>query len=292
MFVKSNLTAVSSCGLILGLLFASFPLFWMLSTSFKPPGEWVANPPVWISSQPTLSNYESVLVPQSSTTAVDTGSGIGRVSESAWRAIVGSFVISSIATFLSVLVGLLAAIAISRYRLGGNTTPMFILSGRMFPPIAIAIPFLVMFTGLGLSDTYLGLILCYTAFTAPFSTWMLKSFIDELPREIEEAAMVDGLSRIQAHLQITVPLVRGGIIATSMFIFILNWSEFLFALVLTTKDVITVPVQLSKYFTATSGQLYGVQAALGTIAVLPLVIAGYLIQSHLVRGLTLGAIKR
>jgi len=289
-FVKPKLTAISTVGLIAAVLFAVLPVFWMVSTSFKQPGEWVVAPPIWISENPTWDNYIAVLFPNAA--GVDTGTGVGRVSESAWRAITGSVLVASVATILSISVGFLAAVSISRYRIGGNTTPMFILSGRMFPPVAIAIPFLVMFTAVGLSDTYVGLILSYVAFTVPFSTWMLKSFVDELPKEIEEAAMIDGLSRIRAHINVTIPLIKGGIVATGLFIFILNWSEFLFALVLTTKDVITIPVQLSKYFTASAGQLYGVQAALGTIAVIPLVIIGFFIQSHLVRGLTFGAIKR
>lgn len=284
--------------LTLGLLFALFPVFWMISTSFKPPNEWVVRPPVWISEDPTLENYAAVLYPQAllqaqrEGAAATTASGIQRVGESAWRSILGSLLVSTCATILSVVVGLMAAIAISRYRFGGNFTPFFILSARMFPPVAIAIPFVIMFGGLGIIDTWYGLILAYAAVTVPFSTWMLKSFVDDTPKEIEEAAMMDGLSRIRAHWRFTIPLIRGGILATALFIFILNWSEFLFALVLSYTNVITIPVQLSKYFTATAGTLYGVQAALGTIAVIPLVLVGLFIQKHLVRGLTLGAVKR
>lgn len=298
MIVKPRFTWLNGLVLGLALIFAVFPVFWILSTSLKPPREWVVSPPVWITENATLDNYLSVLYPQAilqqqrTSETQDTAAGIQRVGESAWRSILGSVLASVCATVLSVIVGLMAAISIARYRIGGNTTPFFILTGRMFPPIAIAIPFVIMFGAMGLIDTYWGLVLAYAAFTVPFSTWMLKSFIDELPKEIEEAAMVDGRSRIGAHLHVTVPLVRGGIIATTLFIFILNWSEFLFALVLSYRQVITMPVQLSKYFTATAGQLYGVQAALATVAVIPLVVAGYFIQSHLVRGLTLGAIKR
>jgi multiple sugar transport system permease protein len=278
--------------LSLALFFCLFPVFWIVSTSFKPPQEWVASPPVWVSERPTLNNYRAVFVAGQDAEGGTTQTGIGTVTDTAWRAILGSFGVSLAATAMSVLAGLFAAIAIGRYRFGGNVTPFFILSGRMFPPIAIAIPFVIMFGGIGLIDTWFGLILVYAAFTVPFSTWMLKSFVDELPKEIEEAAMMDGLSRMQAHMRFTVPLMRGGIIATALFIFILNWSEFLFALVLSYTNVITIPVQLAKYFTATAGTLYGVQAALGTIAVIPLVLAGFFIQKHLVRGLTLGAIKR
>lgn len=126
----------------------------------------------------------------------------------------------------------------------------------------------------------------------PFSTWMLKSFVDDVPREIEEAAMIDGRSRLVAHLTVTIPLVRGGLLATMLFIFILNWSEFLLALVLSYSNIITIPVQLAKYVTATAGTLYGVQAALAALAMFPLIIIGFVIQRHLARGMTFGAIKR
>ena len=116
---------------------------------------------------------------------------------------------------------------------------------------------------------------------------MLKSFIDEIPAEIEEAAMMDGMSRLEAHFRVTLPLIRGGVIATGLFIFILNWSEFLLAVVLTEKTVITVPVNMNLY-----GGAIGVQAALATVAALPIVIMGLLIHKHLARGFTLGAIKR
>lgn len=288
MIVSPKMTWWSWSLLVLALLFAAFPLFWVVMTAFKPSNEWVAVPPVWIPSMPTLENFRAVFVSQDQAASTSATS----VSETAWRAIRGSIIISVGATALSILIGLCTALAISRYRFGGNSTPLMILSGRMFPPIAIAIPFLVMFNSMGLSDTHLGLILCYAAFTLPFSTWMLKSFIDDVPRDIEDAAMLDGLTRIEAHIRFTVPLIRGGLVATTLFIFVLNWSEFLYGLVLTATDVVTIPVQMGKYFTATAGQLYGVQAALAITAVLPLVIIGYFIQDHLVRGLTLGAIKR
>ena len=306
----------SAIGLAFGLLFAVFPLFWMVSTSFKPSNEWVTTPPVWVSENGTVTNYLVILWPSllleqrgglgqyteegevTAQRAAESSSVSGAVADfltkSAWQSIWGSVIVSVFSTILSIVVGFMAAVAIARYRFGGNVTPFFILSGRMFPPIAIAIPFVVMFSAPGIeaTDTYWGLILAYAAVTVPFSTWMLKSFIDELPQEIEEAAMMDGMSRWGAHIRVTVPLIKGGLIATALFIFILNWSEFLFALVLTYTNVETIPVKLSKYFSATSGQQYGIQAALACVSIVPLVIVGFFIQRHLVRGLTLGAIKR
>ena len=269
------------------LVLTLFPVFWIVMTSLKPPGEWNTTPAIWIPTQPTPLNYRTLFDPDALRAY-----GVGGISEAATRAVFGSVIASVTATALSVLIGLLAAIGLSRYARGGRATPLIILSGRMFPPAAIAVPFVILFANINLIDTYTGLIAIYVAVTLPFSTWMLKSFVDDLPREIEEAAMIDGRSRLGAHLTVTIPLIRGGLFATIMFIFILNWSEFMFALVLAYTNVITIPVQLAKYVTATAGTLYGVQAALAVLAMIPLVIGGFMIQSHLARGMTFGAVKR
>lgn len=264
-----------------------FPIFWIVMTAIKPPTDWNAAPAIWIPANPTLINFRTLFNPDAIREY-----GVGGVSQAATMSVLGSILASTTATLLSVTIGLLSAIGISRYSSGGRATPLVILSGRMFPPAAIAVPFVIIFSNVGLIDTYSGLIAIYVAATLPFSTWMLKSFVDEIPREIEEAAMVDGKSRLMAHLTVTLPLIRGGLFATTLFIFILNWSEFLFALVLSYTNIETIPVRLAKYVTATAGTLYGVQAALAVLAMVPLVIAGFLIQNHLARGMTFGAVKR
>ena len=269
------------------LVVTLFPVFWIVMTSIKPPTDWNAVPAIWIPGKPTPLNYRTLFDPDALREY-----GVGGVSQSATGAVFGSILASVTATVLSVAIGLFAAIGLSRYGRGGQATPLVILSGRMFPPAAIAVPIVIIFSNVGLIDTYTGLIAIYVAATLPFSTWMLKSFVDDLPREIEEAAMIDGRSRLGAHLAVTIPLIRGGLFATVMFVFILNWSEFMFALVLAYTNVITIPVQLAKYVTATAGTLYGVQAALAVLAMVPLVIGGFMIQSHLARGMTFGAIKR
>ncbi|KUG28044.1 hypothetical protein ASZ90_002093 [hydrocarbon metagenome] len=273
--------------LAMALAVVLFPVFWILMTAIKPPTDWNASPAIWVPSEPTLINFKTLFDPNALMEY-----GVGGVSQSATRAVFGSILASVTATALSVLIGLFAAIGISRYGTESKSTPLIILSGRMFPPAAIAVPFVIIFSNIGLTDSYVGLIAIYVAATLPFSTWMLKSFVDDLPREIEEAAMIDGKSRMRAHLTVTIPLIRGGLFATTMFIFILNWSEFMFALVLSYTNVNTIPVQLAKYVTATAGTLYGVQAALAVLAMVPLVVVGYLIQGHLARGMTFGAIKQ
>jgi multiple sugar transport system permease protein len=269
------------------LVLTLFPIFWIAMTAIKPPTDWNAVPAIWIPSEPTLVNFRTLF----DTTALREY-GVGGVSQSANAAVAGSVLASVVATALSVFIGLLAAIGLSRYVIPGRATPLVILSARMFPPAAIAVPFVIIFSVIRLIDTYVGLIAIYVVITLPFSTWMLKSFVDEVPREIEEAEMIDGRSRLMSHLTVTVPLIRGGLFATTLFIFILNWSEFLFALVLSYSNINTIPVQLAKYVTAMAGTLYGVQAALAIIAMVPLIVLGFIIQKHLARGMTFGAIKR
>ena len=188
--------------------------------------------------------------------------------------------------------GALAAYSIVRFNTGGDNYAFQFLTVRMFPPIAVVVPMVVLFSMLRLSDTYFGLVLAYTAFTLPFSIWMIRSFIEEVPEELEGAALIYGMRPLDAFLKVTLPLIRGGVLATALFVFILNWSEFLFALTLTTGHVVTVTLQVANYVSASSGKLYGVQAAMGTISTLPVILFGYLIQRHLVRGLSFGAIKR
>ncbi len=288
------ITGLKRFAVILGMLFAFFPIYWLLATSIKPYDEWASWPPVWLTEQPTLQNYRIVFFPQAARefAAEQAGSLDYKVSGSAWKAFQDSAIISTIATFLSVVFGTLAAYSIVRFRTGGENYPFQFLTVRMMPPIAVVVPIVALFAMLRLADTYSGMILAYTAFTLPFSIWMIRSFIEDAPAELEGAAMIHGMSRVEAFTKITLPLIRGGILATALFIFILNWSEFLFALVLTSGKVMTVTLQVANYVSASSGKLYGVQAAMGAVSTLPVILFGYLIQKHLVRGLTLGAVKR
>lgn len=279
---------------IVAMFIAFFPIYWLIATSFKPIDEWASWPPVWLTDNPTLQNYRIVFFPEAARefAAGEAGSLDYKVSGSAWKSFRDSAIISTFATFFSVVFGLLAAYSIVRFRTGGDNYPFQFLTVRMMPPIAVVVPMVVLFSLLRLSDTYFGLILAYTAFTLPFSIWMIRSFIEEVPAELEGAAMIHGMSQFRAFLSVTLPLIKGGVLATALFIFILNWSEFLFALVLTAGNVVTVTLQVANYVSASSGKLYGVQAAMGTISTLPVILFGYLIQKHLVRGLTFGAVKR
>jgi multiple sugar transport system permease protein len=269
----------NALGLMAALVFALFPIFWMVATSFKPIGEWAATPPVWLPREPTLANYRPLIETYQDNFITARGAG--------WHNVLDSFIVAGSATALSLFVGLLGAIGFSRYHAGGDHLAIAILAVRAIPPVTIAIPFLVLFGALGMHDTHIGVILVNAVFTVPFAFWMLKSFIDDVPIALEEQAMMDGLGRWRSHFTVTVPLIRGGLVATGLFIFILNWSEFLITVTLTEKTVVTLPVALRLH-----EGLPGVQAAIAVCAALPIVIAGFAIQRHLARAFTLGAIKR
>jgi multiple sugar transport system permease protein len=288
------ITTLKRCTVLVAMAIAFFPIFWLLTTSVKPYEEWAAWPPVWLTENPTLQNYRIVFFPEAARefAATQAGSLDYKVSGSAWKAFKDSAIIATIATIISVVFGTLSAYSIVRFRTGGENYPFQFLTVRMMPPIAVVVPMVALFSMLRLSDTYFGMILAYTAFTLPFSIWMIRSFIEEAPTELEGVAMIHGMGQLETFVKVTLPLVKGGILATALFIFILNWSEFLFALVLTSGNIVTVTLQVANYVSASSGKLYGVQAAMGAISTLPVIFFGYIIQRHLVRGLTFGAVKR
>jgi len=163
---------------------------------------------------------------------------------------------------------------------------------RMIPPIVIVAPLSLYYSALGLLDTKFGLILIYFLTSLPYAVWMLKSFIDEVPREVEQAAEILGAPRWRTLLEVVLPLVRSGLVATFLFILILTWSEYLLALLLAKTNVVTLPIELSKYQGTTEGRVYGRQAALSVGITVPLIIIGIFIRKHLARGFSFGMIRR
>jgi multiple sugar transport system permease protein len=277
-----------------------FPVYWLFSTSIKPPYEWTARPPVWFPSEPMLDNYQVIFTGELYMKAgktyekTETITGDAKAMkyeiQPAYPQLINSLIVAILGTFIAVFVAYLGAYGISRYKTGGTFMFIFILTTRMFPAYGIAIPFVVIYSNLGLMDNRIALAAIYAATTFAFAVWMLKSFMDDIPVELEEAAMLDGCSQWGIIFKVTFPLVKGGFLAAALFLFILNWGEFFFAAVFTYKDAVTAPVQLQKYF-ATSGYLYGPMAAQSILSLIPVIIFAYIIQNHLVRGLTFGAIK-
>lgn len=265
-----------------------FPLFWSLMTSLKPPQQWFTWPPTWLPDPPTLNNYRVVWLgerldfTQVHTVAVQTP----------FAALRDSLVIAGTATFLSVALGIVISYGASRYQMLSERMLFRLLFLRMVPPAVVAVPVVMYYAAIGLLDSHLGLIAVYVITTLPYSVWMTKSFIDEIPREIEQAAELLGAGRVRTLWEIVFPLIRSGVVATFMFVLILTWSEYLLALVLSATNVSTVPVQLTKFEGSTEGRLYGWQQALSTGVILPLIVIGWAIHKHLVRGFSFGMLKR
>lgn len=265
----------------------AFPLYWTITMALKPAPDWTGTK--WVPSKVVFSNFAEVLIPGYGD---DGFSIISSPINDSLGALGDSLIISVGGTLLAVLLGTSAAYVISRYRFGGDLLPFNILSVRMFPPLAALIPLIVMFSTVELLDSYFVMILVYGGLTAPYAVWLTKSFIDEVPRELEDAAIIDGRSRLGAGLRVTLPLIMGSVATTGLFIFIIIWSDFVIGFTLGGQNVKTVPVALAGLNSATQGQLYGPQAALGIVAAAPVVIFGLMIQKYLARGLTFGAVKR
>ena len=262
-----------------------YPLVWMLTMAFKPYPEWTTVAGLtWLPTHPTLQNFEFIFF----------GRAVGLVV-SLDKTIVGpliaSLVTSTLGSTIAVVCGTLSAYAVSRYGLA-QSLPLSILQLRLFPPLAVMIPVMVMWAFIGAVDTWWGLSLIYGIVTLPFAFWLMKTFFEEVPIEIEEAARVDGCSYWRIFIKITLPIVKPGIATCALFVFILNWSDYLLALLLTQKQWVTLPVYMATLTSAMGGQMYGMKAALGVIAAIPPIVFGLLIQKHLVRGLTCGALKQ
>ena len=191
---------------------------------------------------------------------------------------------------LSALLGTLMAYSLARYNTGGQHLSFWVLSQRFLPPIGIILPVFLIYRNLGIHDTRFGLIIAYTVFTLPVSVWMMFAYFRQMPRSMEEAAQVDGWTRWQAFWRVAVPLAAPGIVAAAVFAFIACWTEFFFALVLTSRNAFTLPT-VFRAFIGFQGAQYGEAAALAIVSLGPSIVLGVLAQRHLVRGLTLGAVR-
>jgi multiple sugar transport system permease protein len=259
--------------LSLWLLFVLAPLYWVFVTSIKPSDDYLAVPPVWFPTEPTTVHYTAALFAYHGLTGL-----------------VNSVIVSVCATILSCLVGTLMAYSLARFNTGGQHLSFWVLSQRFLPPIAIILPLFLNYRLFGLQDTHLGLILAYTVFTLPVSVWMMFAYFRQMPRSLEEAALVDGCTRWAAFWRVAVPLAAPGVVAAAVFVFIACWTEFFFALLLTSRNAFTLPT-VFRAFIGFQGAQYGEAAALAIVSLGPSIILGVLAQRHLVRGLTLGAVR-
>ena len=255
------------------ILFVLVPLYWVVITSIKPSNDYLTVPPVWFPAEPTIVHYTAALF-----------------SYRGLQGLVNSLIIASVSTVLSAILGTMMAYSLARFNTGGQHLAFWVLSQRFLPPVAIILPIFLLFRSWGLYDTRFGLIIAYTFMTLPISVWMMYGYFRQLPRSLEEAALVDGLSRWQTMWMVAVPLAAPGIAAASVFVFIAVWTEFFFALVLTSRHAFTLPT-VFRAFLGFQGAQYGEACALATTSLVPSIILGMLVQRHLVRGLTLGAIR-
>jgi multiple sugar transport system permease protein len=261
-----------------------FPVYWMATMAFKPYPEWTsaAGKIYWIPENPTLDNFREIFQKQLK---------MAPTASSAVKPIINSLIVASLGTVLAMVLGVFASYGIARYK-AAQHFPLQLLQLRMFPPVAVIIPVMIMFSFLHLIDTWYGLSLLYGVVTLPFAVWLMMTVFEEIPAELTEAAIVDGCSNMGAFFKAVLPLAKGGIASTALFVFILNWSDFGIALFMTGRKWATVPIHLEKLQSAMTGQLYGPKAALGLVAAIPPVVFGIMIQKYLVRGLTFGAIKK
>lgn len=282
--------AIRHVVLIAWAIVTLFPIFWMVSTAFKQQPEWAASPPVWIPRDPTLLSFRALFAPDTLPKAFQ--EAIFGNTLSALPSIIDSLIISIGASLGALLIGSLAAYSIARFRTGGRVLAFNVLTVRMLPAIVVLIPLLIFFSQLRWLDTYKAVILVEMGVVVPFVVWLMRSFFEDIPHSVEEAAILDGSSHTGAFARIALPLAGGGFAVTALFIFILVWTEFLVGLTLTLNNIVPLPVQLAKYQSATGGQLYGIQSALALVAIIPPTIFGLMIQKYLVTGLTFGAVKR
>jgi len=274
--------------LIVWAIVAGFPIYWMVITSFKPDYQWFSWPPVYFPDPPTLDNYLNVWFGAQQYANTQYAISSQKPLQSLWN----TTVIATTSTFLSVLFGSILAYGVSRYKILSEARMFQLLMLRMIPPIVVVAPLSLYYSALGLLDTRTGLIIVYFLTTLPYAVWMTKSFIDEVPREIEQAAEILGASRWRTIFEIVLPLIRSGLVATFLFILILTWSEYLLALIITKTQVSTLPIELSKYQGSTEGRVYGRQAALAVGITVPLMIIGLIIRKHLARGFSFGMVRR
>jgi multiple sugar transport system permease protein len=256
--------------LLLMLGFFVFPLAWMLMGSLKTQAEFMAYPPRWL-FPPTLDNYAKVLV-----------------QGDFLKFTFNSLIIALGSTALSLILGVPAAYSIARYR--QKTLGMALLTARMAPGIAFLIPWFILFSKLRMIDTYPAVILTHMVVVLPLVIWVMVGFFEELPPELEEAALIDGCTLLGVFRRIALPLARPGMLATAILGVISSWNNFIFSLVIAGNSTRTLPVAVFNFVSYDSLNWGGLTAA-STIITLPVLVMAFLVQKHIVRGLTLGALK-
>ena len=258
--------------ILLTAVFILVPIYWIVSGAFK---HQVDIFQLKLLFTPTLENFEIIF----------------RSPYNLFEKLVNSTLVALSTILIAIPIATMAAYSFSRFRLKGERL-MFvtILATQFVPAVVIVLPFFILFRDLGILDTRLALVLVNLSLVMPFAIWMIKGFIDSIPLDSEEAALVDGSSRFQVILNVTLPMALPGVITAGIFCFILAWNEFLFALIITTNKAVTLPVGLS-LFHAEEGVLWHLISAAGIMIMLPMFVLATIIQKHFVQGMTMGAVR-
>lgn len=304
----SNRTKWLAGALVVGYaVITLIPLLWIIATGFKSPTDSIAYPPVVV-FEPTLEGYVNLFTERTRATEqmleeagppetwyedITRARGTVITGPSKYgQRFLNSVIIGFGSTALCMILGTAAAYAFSRFKVPlKDDLLFFILSTRMMPPIAVAIPIFLMFRNLGLNDTHLGMILLYTAVNLSLSVWLLKGFIDEIPIEYEEAALIDGYTRFQAFYKVVLPQAATGIASTAIFCLIFAWNEYAFAVLLTSGTAQTAPPFIPNII-GTSGKDWPAVAAGATVFLVPVMIFTIMLRKHLLRGITFGAVRK
>ncbi|MBD3307181.1 ABC transporter permease subunit [candidate division KSB3 bacterium] len=270
---KKKLTLVGLHAILLfGCVIVLFPLLWILRTSFAHRVIAYQIPPQWIFT-PTFANYVTIFR-----------------EEPFHLYFANSLIVALASTLVCLLIGAPAAFSYSRFRTGGNALRVSMLATQMLPAITLVIPFFLIFKSIGLYNTRTGLVLTYITFNMPFIMWIMISFFQGIPRELDDSAQVDGCTRFSAFLRVIVPISLPGMLSAGVFSFVLSWNEFLFALILTGKNSKTLPVAVSGLITQQGTQIGAVCAAV-VVIILPMILLYFGFRTFLIKGIVAGAVK-
>ena len=265
-----------------------FPIFWMGITSFKTKVQIFERKPT-VFFKPTLKNYRTFIGIEESS---DVAAGTAGVRTSFIASMGRSILITASATLMSLILGTMAAYILSRYDMKAKDDLMFvILSTRMLPPIVVLVPISLLFTNMGLKDTFIGFLLLYTMFNMAFSVWIMKSFFDDVPLSFEEAAMCDGYTRLRALFKVVLPMVKPGLAATAIFCVIMVWNEFIFAIVIGTRKWVFMPPTIFTMSWGEEGLIWSVLASSSMVYIMPVIVFVYFVRKNLLRGITFGVIR-
>ncbi len=269
---KRLVNAIQVALILIAIFIMLVPILWIFMAAFK---NHIDVFRLRLFFSPTLENFATVFEPPYF---------LG-------HKLMNSTIVAFVTVLFAIPIATMAAYSFSRFRLGGKTAMLVVILATQFvPAVVIILPFFVMFRDVGLLDTRVGLILVNLAIVMPFAIWMIKGFIDGIPLDTEEAAMVDGSSRLQVIRNIVLPMAAPGLLTAGIFCFIIAWNEFLFALILTNREAVTLPIGLA-LFKAEEGDLWNLLSAAGIIIMLPMFVLALVIRKYFVQGMTMGAVR-